>query len=448
MSEALPRSHAAAIADALARLTNMPHEPVEPDRIALSAADALALAVVDAPGAVSAEFVSLNWAAYARTDSLVRLCTFTVAEAYFSLNGPDLRGVGVANLASLVNVIATLQVGSDDVGRARAPLRVLLVPDLLGRRTVSAFVHIPASARASDLVVGSQITLAGSPLACAQPLSCRVFQGVATPQRHSDIGEPYWRAPSFSRWGVLYVPQMQCDVLPRFGPDGAPLAPISLAASGGSSSCVAAAVADDAGLLLIGEEIPDGRLSALDLDSGELRWAAPDFKECCGVAVLPDHGVAIASSYKQNSLHVHRLTDGVRVASQSVDYPMQVAADLATGTVYVSTSCNTVSAYCWRDGALDRVDFVDPALGELRFVAVVPAAGAGVISGHLVVGKRNSGNLLVFALPGGDLIHEHYLANIYVMGLAGDPGGAALAVCDARGRVVEVLSWPLPGMQE
>jgi hypothetical protein len=121
-----------------------------------------------------------------------------------------------------------------------------------------------------------------------------VYYGVATPQSHPDIGDPHWRAPAFSRHGIHHVPQKHCDVLTRFSPNGDAIAPLVLAAAGLSSSCAAAAAADDAELL-VDEDTESGSLAALDLHTGALRWAAAGFSECCGISVLPERGVAIAS---------------------------------------------------------------------------------------------------------------------------------------------------------
>lgn len=434
--------HSAALADAAVLLSRVPLGPVEPAGLTILSAPPPALGMLDAPGAALPDLVEVSWATFIRAGLLEHLCTLTIGEEYFLRYGPDSSSVGVRMLASLTRIVAAI--GSPD-GGARIPVSVSFEPDLTGRRSVRARALIPASAQPGDVVVGALVSYAGVPLATTAP-SCCVYRGIAMPQSYPDIGDPHWRAPAFSRCGVLYVPQKYCDVLPRFSPNGETLAPFVLAAAGLSPLCVAAAVADDAGLLLVGEETKDGSLAALDLHSGTLRWAAPGFEECCGIAVLPERGVAIASSYLNRGLYVHRLSDGARVASASLSSPMQVAADAATDTVYVSTSCNTVTAFRWNGGTLEPVEFVDPERGELRFVAVMPARGGGSsLTGHLVVGRRGSGELLVFALPGGDLVHKHSLAGVSVMGLAGDPGGTALAVCDAAARTVEVMGWPLPG---
>lgn len=80
-----------------------------------------------------------------------------------------------------------------------------------------------------------------------------------------------------------------------------------------------------------------------------------------------------------------------------------------------------------------------------RPLAVVPPLpGKGV--SHLVVVGAVPKELLVLSLPGLTLIHSHILEGMKVKGLAADPWGGALVVCDAASQAVHVLAWPLPGM--
>lgn len=50
------------------------------------------------------------------------------------------------------------------------------------------------------------------------------------------------------------------------------------------------------------------------------------------------------------------------------------------------------------------------------------------------------------SLPGLALVHEHTLDGMRVTGLAADPWGGALVVCDAASTSLHVLAWPLAGM--
>ena len=82
---------------------------------------------------------------------------------------------------------------------------------------------------------------------------------------------------------------------------------------------------------------------------------------------------------------------------------------------------------------------------ESRPLTVIPPAPCKAVS-YLVVGTGESSELLVLSLPSLALVHTHRLEGMKVLGLAADPWGGALAVCDAASQFLHVLTWPLPGM--
>jgi len=49
-------------------------------------------------------------------------------------------------------------------------------------------------------------------------------------------------------------------------------------------------------------------------------------------------------------------------------------------------------------------------------------------------------------LPDFTLVHTHRQEGVAVEGLAADPWGSSIAVCDATSSAMHVLPWPLPGM--
>ena len=80
-----------------------------------------------------------------------------------------------------------------------------------------------------------------------------------------------------------------------------------------------------------------------------------------------------------------------------------------------------------------------------RPLAVVPPVPGKKVS-HLVVVGSVPKELLVLSLPDLVLMHTHILEGMEVKGLAADPWGGALVVCDAVFQSVHVMAWPLPGM--
>ena len=98
-------------------------------------------------------------------------------------------------------------------------------------------------------------------------------------------------------------------------------------------------------LLLADEDGGGSHLVAVDLATRAARWATPrgSFRSSCnGIAVLPATpggcpGLVFASAFFEDALHVHRLADGMRLGSVRVRRPESLAADAATGTVFVAT---------------------------------------------------------------------------------------------------------------
>ena len=143
------------------------------------------------------------------------------------------------------------------------------------------------------------------------------------------------------------------------------------------------------------------------------------------------------------------------MASITKSSPTYVAADTASATVYVSTrdpdseedDVFSVSAFRWDGAALVAEGVVEAAGGSgmSRPLAVVPPA-PGQCTSYLVVGILGFANLRVLSLPDRRLVHTLKLEGMQVAGLAADPSGTALAVCEFTSKAIHVLPWPLPGM--
>lgn len=196
---------------------------------------------------------------------------------------------------------------------------------------------------------------------------------------------------------------------------------------------------------------------------------------CTGLAVLPALGLvaaAVLGGSGGGALTLLRLADGVALHSTAVDCPGSVAVDLDTRVVYVS-SAGAVRGFNLPPHLLTGEDG-DVAVPSFEIVCEPTACGGGAaapasggISGgcHLAVvrpapGKRVAHLIIscaacapappvlrVLALPDHALVHEHCLEpGVLIGGLAADPIGSALAVCDASSGAILVLPWPLPGM--
>jgi hypothetical protein len=260
--------------------------------------------------------------------------------------------------------------------------------------------------------------------------------------------------------GTLYAPKYGSSDVLVFAFDGTPLPPLPLKALGLSTSTLSAAfvhdfVEDTGTLLLADANGAFSKLVAVDTASTTVCWSASMGISCYGIAVLPAQGVVVASDYSLDKLHARRLSDGAHIASVAAVNSTYTAVDPATATIYSSTICN-VSIYRWDDEMLVFDGVVEEAVKEAgttdppRPLAVVPPAPgpeSGQRTSFLVVGTFRCPTLHVFSLPDHRLIHTHELEEMKVVGLAADPSGNALAVCDGASKAIHVLPWPLPGMR-
>jgi hypothetical protein len=258
--------------------------------------------------------------------------------------------------------------------------------------------------------------------------------------------------PAIAQQGTLYAPRCGSRDVVVVAADGTLLPSLPLAAVGLSSVTRCAAFVETTGTLLLANASgTSSKLVAVHAASRAVRWSASLNGGCWGIAVLPAQGVVILSDGSHDKLRVHRLSDGVRVASTKATWPTYVAADPASGNAYTSTRASSpyyvVSAFRW-DGAALVAEGVVEAAGtadsDRPLAVMLPTPGRR--TSYLVVGTLDEPTLLVLSLPDRRLIHTHMLQGMVVTGLAADPSGTALAVCDAVSEAIHVLPWPLPGM--
>jgi hypothetical protein len=312
-------------------------------------------------------------------------------------------------------------------------------------------VTVPVSAGRDLKVVIHSISVAGQPVTHGQslPAAVAVATGMLAPLRLEGAANDWTCNPVISGDGTLYAPRYGSPNVLVFSADGTPLPSLLLASLELSSSMRAAAFDDaTATLLLADANLAASKLVSVHAVSRAVRWSTGLGSNCCGIAVLPAQGLVVASVNRSNKLQVHRLADGALVSTALAVGPSFIAADPTTDTLYVSTG-PCISAFWWNGSALVSEGVVEAAgnKGYTRPLAVVPPA-PGHRTTYLVVGTYGAPTLLVLSLPDRRLVHTHTLEGMKVMGLAADPSGTALAVCDgaSASNAVHVLPWPLPGM--
>jgi hypothetical protein len=448
--EALSDDLTARLKDDSALLATLPHGPVEPSLLRLELDEGALLSSIRTAGTVlaprgvrAADVVVRGLPTHVRPGRPLQF-ELGLCDDY-SCRAPAELEAAAASLAfhARVDVLLVIDIESK-------PLQTTLTPSC-GVAKVS--VVIPESAvRGAEVVVNS-VNVTGQPVTGGQalPVRLQVIRGMHTHLRINDAAKANMITPAIAHGDTLYAPRYGSPNVVVVAADGTLLPSLPLAALGLSSNTHCAAFIEATGTLLLADDREDSsKLVAVDAASRAVRWSATLGGSCWGIAVLPAHGVVILSDGSHGKLRVHRRSDGVRVASAEAVYASYVAADHASGTVYASTgahhSCG-VSAFRWdgaalvAEGVLEAADTAD----HFRPLAVMPPT-PGRRTSYLVVGTLDVPTLRVLSLPDRRLVHTHTLEGMQVMGVAADPSGTALAVCDAASKAIRVLPWPLPGM--
>jgi hypothetical protein len=358
--------------------------------------------------------------------------------------------VAAASLASHALVDVSLMSGADVL-----PLAATLAP-LSGGRGVSVSVPIAACADRNSQVIINGVTVARQPVVhgLSLPMTFSIFAGMLAPLILKGAVSPgFGITPVITADGKLYVPIPSCPSVLMFSADGTPLPSLSVTSVGLSDQTCAAAYVNSTNTLLLADRNGDASiLVAVDMISRMVRWTTAPWMcdSACGIAVLPQHGVVVVSSLQDDMLHAHRLSDGVRIASVEAPWCSFGASDPTAATIYVSSGTpehRSVVAHRWDNSTLVADGTVEAAgvAPRSRPLAVMPPA-PGLRTSYLVVGTGGSPALHVISLPDRRLIHTHTLEGMQVLGLAADPSGTAIAVCDVVAKAVHVLPWPLPGM--
>ena len=146
----------------------------------------------------------------------------------------------------------------------------------------------------------------------------------------------------------------------RFADDGSVLATLPTAQFGIHTGALCVACDPGMRLLVLASQEGKGQpLVAVNFATGALAWRAEEPPGMTfGLVALPAAGVVVVGSYSDapDSVSVHRLSDGRRVATATVRGVTYMTADAATGTIYVSTSRSVLEVLRWDGKSLMRLD--------------------------------------------------------------------------------------------
>ena len=361
--------------------------------------------------------------------------------------------VSLNRLAEATLVEATLE-GPDVVPQ---PLHVTIAPDV-AQRCLLILLEIPLCSSHGSTLNISRISVLGQPVPCPQQHKrIPAFRSVLAPLQLTLLEVDFITAPCITLEGRIYCPIGDSLEVLVFDSDGSPLPGLPVASLGLSHGTNWAAYAHGVlPCLLLADCIHDSScLVAVDPATRVVRWTSgsKNLHSWNGIATLPHLGMVVA--FDAQSIVALRLSDGIHLGRISVPgVGMCLAADPGTETLYGSVKSGetyTVHAWgCTADVSGIRISSNQPATDagvrqSMRLFAVVPPATGKMVS-HLVVGHAWSSELLVLSLPSLALVHTHILKGMQIGGLAADPTGDALAVCDGALNFLHVLAWPLPGM--
>jgi hypothetical protein len=453
--EIVSRSHTltASLDGIDALLATLPHGPVEPSLLRLELDEGALLSSIRTTGTMlaprgvhAADVVVRGLPTHVRPG-----CPFqfelALCDDYPCRSRAELEAAA-ASLAFHARVDVSLK--TDVVSQ---PLQASLTPAGGEGGVVAVSVAIPESSGRGVEVVVSSVDVAGQQVTGGNALPARLqmIRGIHAPLLLDDAADINGNNPVITLDGTLYALLYGSPAVLVYAADGTPLPSILLAELGLSTSTLYAAFVEATGTLLLADEKgASSKLVAVDAASRTVRWSAALGGSCYGIAVLPAQGVVVVNVSTYYRLHVHRLSDGVRVASAEAKGTTYVAADPASGMVYASTRVFpswVVSVFRWDGAALVEEGVVEAAgtADKGRPLAVMPPT-PGRHTSYLVVGTHGKRTLRVLSLSDRRLVHTHTLEGMGVMGLAADPSGTALAVCDRASKAIHVLPWPLPGM--
>jgi hypothetical protein len=442
-----------------ALLATLPHGPVEPSLLRLELDEGALLSairtagIVLAPRGVGAADVILRGFPTSLRPGLTLQFELALSDNYPCRAPAELRAAA-ALLAFHARVDVSL--GADDTDSQA--LQAFLVPSSCIDGVVSVTVAIPESAGRSNVTVSRALVI-GQPVTQGRvlPVRLHVGTGMHAPLllKSAAVLRGAMCTPVITADGTLYAPRDERSTVQVFAADGRAMPPLTLAGLGLSSSTRSAAFNDESGTLLLADcNAGHSKLVAINAAKNGVQWSAALEGSCLGITVFPAQGVIIVSLCHLHKLHVHLLSNGSLVGSADAINCSSIAADRASGYLYVSTGATgsyAVSAFRLDGAVLSSalvVEGVVQAAGtgtRSRPLAVMPNH-CGQPASFLVVGTCGEPTLRVLSLPGRHLVHTHALGGMQVACLAADPSGTALAVYDVASRSVHVLQWPLPGM--
>jgi hypothetical protein len=459
----------------LAELNRLPTSYIEPLDIktalvapSMSAASRPLDARIFAPGATSAESLSLGRvSSWVQPGGLIKL-RLALLECEDDCVAAEVAAQSIMRLA---RVDASVRSAPEPPSSLTEQLLEPLFSTAASAGCVVVRLPVPATALAGSSITVHGITLAGMPVVSHPPFPIVVSvmrrrglqrMGTYDISGSFDAGN---HTPAVSDDGVLYIPRYDSPDVAIFTDDLVQQGTLMVSDLGLSFHTRVAAVDTESQTLLLSDFNKDKSIiAAVDLSTSIVKWRTTpgDFSTCGQLAVMKGRGVFVATSCDDFQIHVHRLVDGIRIASATAtSRTSYVAYDAVSGLIFVSYGYS-VWAYSWDGSALALLGKVKQVstTRDARPMAVVPPSNAGSSHSHLVVGTYGRDRLHVMCLPAS--VHATALEEIAAVeeavapasgalaGMAADATGTSVVLCRLMHRPAQfhVVAWPLLGIPE
>ena len=385
-------------------------------------------------------------------------CRLSLSDRHASHSTEEV-GLSLGILAGATRVEATLQ------GPEAMPLllHTTASPDAdAALRCLIVAIEIPASLVEKSLSI--RLTVAGQS-AAKYPVHIPVRQGILAPLVVKSAFLDDDSRICISSAGYLYCVSYEGDLVLVFDVDGAPHRSISGKRLGLSDICSVAFVNGKEPCLFLADL--DSKVVAVDPTMRTVRWQwtcdthaksghvlaqAMATIECLGVMMVACNDSLYALRLSDGGLQGRLPTPGLgcSLASHATSSAVTLFGTVKSTTAFPLHRYTVHAWTCATDGVSLRISqtgplaAIKPSYAKL-FLAVMPPA-ANKTTSHLLIATAAELRVYRLTLPDVALVHTHILEGMEVAGIAADPWGEALAVCDCDSESIHVLAWPLSGM--
>ena len=232
------------------------------------------------------------------------------------------------------------------------------------------------------------IYTAGNSILPSAPVLIPIRRSIAPgPLLHE--GTHNLQTPCVTDDGIVIVPRDGDDTLHLFDSGGSALVGIPKELIVFDGPLISSAYCGKQDILVLSD---CESVIALRFASRTHLWRRNEQRNCCGLAVLSEQGVAIVGSNSKGEISVYRLSDGTLLGAAPADGCLYVAADGASGAIFASTN-SAISCFHWNGDMLVSDGRIESYTGSEALAVIPPAPGK--TNSYLVTASRFKDTLQV-----------------------------------------------------